>query len=115
MMLKEAFYTTRVPIHPWLWIMLELICGHLLCPRTEFNITFTYFYFFNYIIISPVQIINDVGVLVFPHHQNLIDDQLFLRLLLQIHLLDGHLRRGEGFRGLNMCLKYELKLLNIII
>lgn len=42
--------------------------------------------------IVPVQVINDVGILVFPHDQNLIDDELLLGLLLQIHLLDGHLK-----------------------
>lgn len=41
---------------------------------------------------SPVQVIHDIGVLVFPHDQNLIDDQLFLGLLLKVHLFDGHLR-----------------------
>lgn len=43
----------------------------------------------------PVQVINNVGILVFPHDQNLIDDELLFGLLLQIHLLDGHLRAGE--------------------
>lgn len=41
---------------------------------------------------SPVQVIHDIRVLVFPHDQNLIDDQLFLGLLLKVHLFDGHLR-----------------------
>lgn len=44
---------------------------------------------------SPIQVVDYVGVLVFPHHQNLIDDQLFLGLLLQVHLLNGHLRRQK--------------------
>lgn len=42
---------------------------------------------------SPVQVVHYVGVFVFPHHQDLIDDQLFLGLLLQVHLLDGNLRK----------------------
>lgn len=41
----------------------------------------------------PVQVVDYVGVFVFPHHQDLIDDQLFLGLLLQVHLLDSHLRK----------------------
>lgn len=42
---------------------------------------------------SPVQVVHYVGVFVFPHHQDLVDDQLFLGLLLQVHLLDGNLRK----------------------
>lgn len=45
---------------------------------------------------SPVQVVDNVGVFVFPHHQDLIDDQLFLGLLLEVHLLDGHLRKETG-------------------
>ena len=44
-----------------------------------------------YVCLLPVQVVNNVGVLVFPHDQNLVYDQLLLRLLLQVHLLDGHL------------------------
>lgn len=47
----------------------------------------------------PVQVVDYVGVFVFPHHQDLIDDQLFLGLLLQVHLLDGHLRRRNEEMG----------------
>lgn len=47
----------------------------------------------------PVQVVDYVGVFVFPHHQDLIDDQLFLGLLLQVHLLDGHLRRKNEKMG----------------
>ena len=39
---------------------------------------------------ETVHVIDDVLVLAIPHHQNLVDDQLFLRLLFQIHLLDRH-------------------------
>lgn len=42
---------------------------------------------------SPVQVVHYVGVFVFPHHQDLVDDQLFLGLLLQVHLLDGNLKK----------------------
>lgn len=40
----------------------------------------------------PVQVVDDVRVLVFPHHQNLVDDEFLLGLLLQVHLLNGNLR-----------------------
>lgn len=46
---------------------------------------------------SPVQVVHYVGVFVFPHHQDLIDDQLFLGLLLQVHLLDGHLSKENRY------------------
>lgn len=45
---------------------------------------------------SPVQVVDYVGVFVFPHHQDLVDDQLFLGLLLEVHLLDGHLKKLKG-------------------
>lgn len=45
--------------------------------------------------ILPVQVINDVGIFVFPHDQDLIDNELLLGLLLQIHLLDSHLKGDE--------------------
>lgn len=41
--------------------------------------------------VSPVQVVDYVGVLVFPHHQDLVDDQLLLGLLLQVHLFNGDL------------------------
>lgn len=44
---------------------------------------------------QPVQVVHYVGVFVFPHHQDLIDDQLFLGLLLQVHLFDGHLKTED--------------------
>lgn len=49
----------------------------------------------------PVQVVDYVGVFVFPHHQDLIDDQLLFGLLLQVHLLDGNLGTGhkERMRG----------------
>lgn len=40
----------------------------------------------------PVQVVHDIWVLVFPHDQDLINNQLFLRLLLKVHLLNGHLK-----------------------
>ena len=36
------------------------------------------------------QVVDDIILLIFTHHDNLIDDELFFRLLLQIHLLNGH-------------------------
>lgn len=41
--------------------------------------------------VSPVQVVDYVGVLVFPHDQDLVDDELLLGLLLQVHLFNGHL------------------------
>jgi len=38
-----------------------------------------------------VKVVDDVGVLVITHHDDLVNDQLLLRLLRQVHLLDGHL------------------------
>lgn len=55
---------------------------------------------------SPIQVVDYVGVLVFPHHQNFIDDQLFLGLLLQVHLLNGHLRRQKK----NSCVPHNNKM-----
>ena len=43
-------------------------------------------------------VVDYVGVLVFPHPQDLINDQLLLRLLLQIHLVYGRLRERERDR-----------------
>lgn len=48
--------------------------------------------------VSPVQVVDYVGVFVFPHHQDLIDDELLLGLLLEIHLLDGHLKEAQPQR-----------------
>lgn len=39
----------------------------------------------------PVHEVDNVGILQLLHHQDLVDDELFLRLLLQVNLLDGHL------------------------
>lgn len=44
-----------------------------------------------YALVLPVHKVYDVGVLQLLHDLDLIDDQLFLRLLLQIDLFDGHL------------------------
>lgn len=48
--------------------------------------------------VSPVQVVDYVGVLVFPHDQDLVDDELLLGLLLEIHLLDGHLKEAQPQR-----------------
>ena len=40
----------------------------------------------------PVDEVDDVHVFHLLHDQDLIDNQLFLRLLLQVDLLDGHLQ-----------------------
>lgn len=63
-------------------------------------------FFFLKIKNSPIQVVDYVGVLVFPHHQNFIDDQLFLGLLLQVHLLNGHLRRQKK----NSCVPHNNKM-----
>ena len=39
----------------------------------------------------PVKEIDDIGVLHLFHDQDLVDDELLLRLLLQVNLFDGHL------------------------
>lgn len=39
----------------------------------------------------PVQVVDDVGVFVFPHHKDFINNQFFFGLLLQIHLFDCNL------------------------
>lgn len=41
---------------------------------------------------APVQVVDNVGVFIFPHDEDFIDDQLFLGLLLQIHLFDCNLQ-----------------------
>lgn len=33
-----------------------------------------------------IEIIHDIGMFILPHNENFVDDQLFLRLVLQIHL-----------------------------
>ena len=38
-----------------------------------------------------VKVVDDVRMLVLSHHQDLVDDELFLRLLRQVHLFYGHL------------------------
>lgn len=49
--------------------------------------------------------VDDVPVLGFAHNQDLVDNQIFLRLLVQVHLLDGNatvganLVRGENATG----------------
>lgn len=40
----------------------------------------------------PVHKVDDVGILHLLHDQDLVADELFLRLLLQVDLLDGHLQ-----------------------
>lgn len=40
----------------------------------------------------PVQVVHNIWILVFPHNQDLIDNQFFLRLLLKIHLFYGDLK-----------------------
>lgn len=42
----------------------------------------------------PVHEVDNVGIFQLLHHQDLVDDELFLRLLLQVDLLDGHLRQS---------------------
>lgn len=42
---------------------------------------------------SPVQVVDYVWVLIFPHHENLIDDQFLLGLLLQVHLFNSNLKK----------------------
>lgn len=42
-----------------------------------------------------VQVVDDVVVLVLPHHEDLVDDELLLGLLAQVHLLDGHFHAGR--------------------
>lgn len=42
---------------------------------------------------SPVQVVNYVWVLIFPHDENLIDDQFLLGLLLQVHLFNSNLKK----------------------
>lgn len=39
---------------------------------------------------QTVDIVNNVVLLILAHHNNLVDDEFLLRLLLQVHLLDGH-------------------------
>lgn len=48
----------------------------------------------------PVQIVHYIGVFVFPHHKNLINNEFFLWLLLQVHLFDGHLNTERRVGGL---------------
>lgn len=50
-----------------------------------------------------VQVIDNIWVLILPHHKNLVDYQLFLRLLLQVHLLDGNLATGGDLYGNENC------------
>lgn len=40
----------------------------------------------------PVQVVDNVGVFVFPHYKDFIDNQFLFGLLLQIHLLDCNLQ-----------------------
>lgn len=42
--------------------------------------------------------VDDVLVLAVPHDQNFVDDEVFLGLLLQIHLFDGHTFVGANFK-----------------
>ena len=45
-----------------------------------------------------VEVVDDVWVLVFPHDKDLVDDELLLGLLWQVHGLDGHLpARGHFY------------------
>lgn len=46
--------------------------------------------------VVPVQVVDYIGVFVFPHNENLVNNELFLWLLLQIHLFNGHLNRVKG-------------------
>lgn len=50
----------------------------------------------------PVQEVDNIAVLQFFHHQDLIDDQLFLWLFLQVDLFDRHL--GKDRCGYVSCL-----------
>lgn len=43
--------------------------------------------------------VDDVLVLAVLHDQNLVDDQILLRLLLQVHLLDGHTFVRANFKS----------------
>lgn len=45
--------------------------------------------------LSPVQVVDYVWVLIFPHHKYLIDDQFFLGLLLQVHLFNSNLKKNK--------------------
>lgn len=45
--------------------------------------------------LSPIQVVNYVWVLIFPHHENLIDDQFLLGLLLQVHLFNSNLKNKQ--------------------
>lgn len=46
-----------------------------------------------------IQIIDHIRMLVLSHHQDLIDNQFFFRLLRQIHLLDSHFHAGGALNG----------------
>lgn len=43
--------------------------------------------------VVPVQVVDYIRVFVFPHHKDLVNNELFLWLLLQIHLFDCHLNK----------------------
>lgn len=43
----------------------------------------------------PIYEVDNVGVLQLLHDQDLVDDQLFLWLLLQVDLFDGHLQKTQ--------------------
>ena len=55
-----------------------------------------------------VQEVDHVGVLVGLHHNNLVDNQLLLRLLLQVHLLYGYLCSGGCLYGCVHCPRSSL-------
>ena len=46
-----------------------------------------------------VEVVDDVGILVLLHHDDLVDDEFLLRLLRQIHLFDGDLATRRHLYG----------------
>lgn len=60
----------------------------------------------------PVYIVDNVGVFQLLHHQDLIDDQLFLGLLLEVNLFNGHLEIREKTENYQEIEGYNLCLLN---
>lgn len=56
-----------------------------------------------------VEVVDNVGILVFPHDKDLVDDEFLLGLLRQVHLFDGHFPTSGHLNSNVNCTRCSVK------